>query len=360
VSGKPTRVEVKVASPKEVAARTAEELLNKRDYDGAVRALEKLYELTHDPAVLFKIGGVYQEKGDLASARTYLGRYLTEEKDEAGRARGKAALEAVLDRIPGRVVVSTDPKGAVVEIDGVKVGNAPLTKELKRGPHEVKVHLEGYEPASTIVPLTPGEEAKAALVLRPVKAAQAKPPATPRAPAPAPAKEAAQAGQPQVAQSQTAQVQTAQTQGAQVPPQSPATRPAVEAPQGPRPAAKETMVKPATRFGWHFVALGAGAALLVTGGVMTGLASRDRDKVSSAHTEEGVVAMSKAEAESLASSADTKDKASYVLYGLGAAAVVTGAVLWVLDARSSPSSIKTMPALAVTSDGMVFGACGRF
>ncbi len=77
--------------------------------------------------------------------------------------------------------------------------------------------------------------------------------------------------------------------------------------------------------------------MLAGGGVMTALAARDRSKVTGAATapDGTVTGIRHPSASSYADSARTKDTVSYVLYGVGGAAVVGGVLWWVLGGDST-------------------------
>ncbi|MBI5495234.1 MAG: PEGA domain-containing protein [Deltaproteobacteria bacterium] len=84
---------------------------------------------------------------------------------------------------PTRLVVVTDPPGALVSVDGKAVGPAPYSvNDLAQGPHSVAVQLQGYQPQSTKVDLKIGEASEVRLTLQSNKPAP--PPAATPAPAP--------------------------------------------------------------------------------------------------------------------------------------------------------------------------------
>ena len=70
-----------------------------------------------------------------------LSELATRVADQAARMRSK--LEA-LDERPAILVISSEPPGASVEIDGEQVGEAPLERSLVAGPHRVVVRRRGY------------------------------------------------------------------------------------------------------------------------------------------------------------------------------------------------------------------------
>ena len=294
----------------ELLAKAAEELAREGDYGGAAKLFEKAHELTGEPILLHNIGRMYDKKGDLGAARQYYELFLQKATDPADLELGKKRLEQVLDRIPGRVWVETDPMGARVVVDDKDVGQAPVGPlELRRGLHRVSASLPGREVAQKDVTVEPGGEMRVRLALTPLA-----PPAPPRA---------------------------------ETGPKKPAAQPQAVARVGPAPR---------SRFApWQWVAMGAGAAGIVCGGVLTYLAGRDRDQVTGADRKGGVVVgMSQPDAVSLADAADKKDKASYALYAIGGAAVVTGVVLWVLDATGKGNGVAVYPMAGPSGEGVAF------
>lgn len=305
-------------------ADSAGALAKDGDFDGAIRLYQKAYDLAREPVLLYNVGRMYDKLGDLAKAREVYERYLAEEKEPEGLARGRERLEAVLDRIPGRLQVTTEPVGAAVEIDGRPVGSGPTGPlELGRGVHAVWVKLEGHAAAARSVEMQAGESSFLHVRLEPV-------------PVPLPV------AAPAVVEGGPAD--------APVRPGSPVGT----------VAASGTV----SRSPWPWVSIGIGAASLVTGGVMTGLAYRERSQVTGAGQTEGyVTGITQAEALAHRETAGTYDKASYALYAVGGAAVVTGVVLWFVLPPKAQQSLARAPAfltLAPVSGGGVVGATGRF
>jgi len=62
--------------------------------------------------------------------------------------------------------VESNPPGAVVEIDGKKVGVTPYTEKLKPGLHFVRLFHEGYFPAGSVIEVTEGEENRVRIPLK--------------------------------------------------------------------------------------------------------------------------------------------------------------------------------------------------
>jgi len=95
-----------------------------------------------------------------------------------------------------------------------------------------------------------------------------------------------------------------------------------------------------------YVVMGGGVLVGLAGGLMEGLASNDYkkydDQVSAcnAMTVGNQGCAQSSSLKSLRDSGDSKKELGYVLYGVGAAAVVTGAVLWIIN---RPESYEVRP-----------------
>jgi len=68
-----------------------------------------------------------------------------------------ARLALVLDRLPGRIAVTSAPAGGVVTLDGLDVGEAPVALERAPGLHHVRVRQRGYVPYDVDVSVRAGE-----------------------------------------------------------------------------------------------------------------------------------------------------------------------------------------------------------
>jgi hypothetical protein len=360
--------------------------------------------------LLYNVARLHDRAGDLVRAREHYERYLREEKDLGGLARGRAKLDALLARVPGSLEVTTEPTGAEVEVDGIAVGRSPaVVAEAKRGIHDVVARLPGYRPASARVPVEPGARAALALALSPAtvpltvacdcpgarveldgRAIGMGPLDLPVDVAPGThtvtvvpfvgdglvqSVEVPIGGPARVDIRLRIDDAVALAGGAPaslVAPLEPPTVPPPapeEPPPGPdpipEPVPAPAVAKAAWRASpWQWVAIGTGAASIVAGGVLTALAARDRDRITGAPTENGISTMTRTEALSIRRSAETKDKASYALYAVGGAAVATGIVLWIVDATrpgAGAAAQATMPVVSATQDsGWAVGATGRF
>jgi hypothetical protein len=135
------------------------------------------------------------ELGRFRDAAEHLDFFLRETRDLPGAdAWGRASVEQAYSRARERaatLVVSADPPGAEVLVDGSPVGNAPIAAPIfvEPGRHLVEVKLAGYVPTSNGYDLLAGTESRVSAHLTPAAApvrvsVVAPPPPPPRAPAP--------------------------------------------------------------------------------------------------------------------------------------------------------------------------------
>jgi len=118
-----------------------------------------------------------------------------------------------------------------------------------------------------------------------------------------------------------------------------------QAPAVPRSAGAEvsTAATPATPervsySPWHYVALGAGAALCGGGAVALVLGMKDQDEVAALNRRaKAGEPITRPQIEDAQDKADAKKLIGYVLAGVGAASLITGGVLLVLELTSKPA-----------------------
>jgi len=110
------------------------------------------------------------------------------------------------------------------------------------------------------------------------------------------------------------------------------------------PNARVSSARPAAPAGarsslWTWVALGAGTALMVGGGILVALGQADHDEVLDKEgygDTEAVLDITRAEATDLDNSGNAKKIAGFVLLGVGGVAVATAAALFVMDTMGGP------------------------
>jgi len=79
---------------------------------------------------------------------------VVEQLERQAAALGESLLR--LDRSPATLAVQSQPAGADVWLDGVRVGRAPMELRVPSGVHRVEVRLEGREARARSFTATPG------------------------------------------------------------------------------------------------------------------------------------------------------------------------------------------------------------
>jgi hypothetical protein len=125
------------------------QLFDDGDTAGALAEFKRTYELVPNPVVLFNIGLVYAAMGRPVSAVDALEKVMqTPDKISADqRERATRTLNDQRQRI-GRLMVTTTPEGARIDIDNVESSRTPLTGPIRisEGAHIIGAVAEGYAP----------------------------------------------------------------------------------------------------------------------------------------------------------------------------------------------------------------------
>lgn len=350
--------------------------------DEAIRLFEEAYRLDPDPVYLRNMGRAYEKKGELFKAKELYQKSLEQEKDPEQRAKTQAYLEALLERLPGRLVFDVNPRGAVVKVDGKEVETSkPL--ELRRGSHLIEAEMPGYGKYSDRVEVLGGVEHTISIILKPmpgklriecgVEGAKVLVDGTPVGTTPLPKALELPQGRHVVDVTKegferwqnVVEIKPGKEEGVgvnlvpknvSVPP-----KPGEPIGGGTPTVPKKVEVKKSP---WPWALLGGGALFIVTGGVMTGLAKSEAGKVETTNVPGlgDVVTIPQSEAESHRDKAKTYEKVSYAMYGLGGAAIVTSVVLFLVKPGSNPKTESPNIVLTpVAYDGQATMAVqGRF
>lgn len=121
-------------------------------YKDAVDLFLAANRLVPSPALSFNTAKAYEKLGDVANALSFYRDYLRRAPDAPDR----ADIEKRVKRLEGRlrdkgvqqVTVISEPAGATVVLNGEPVGVTPWTGEITPGEHALSVKLEGYVEAT--------------------------------------------------------------------------------------------------------------------------------------------------------------------------------------------------------------------
>lgn len=178
------------------AYKEGEAAFGKGDFKAAEAGFAKAFATVPSPHALYWLAMAIDKQGDRPKdALAALEKYLADpgfEKLGADKVAGAKARRAELAASPGEVVITTDPPGAMVSIDGqAQPGETPLVLKLPGGEHTILVTYEGYEKQEYSVQVLPFGSIESKVRLKAMEAPPAPAPApAPVAPAPAPAEPA--------------------------------------------------------------------------------------------------------------------------------------------------------------------------
>jgi hypothetical protein len=271
----------------------------------AIDKLSRAEKIHHAPIVLGRLGECQIAEGKIVDGTEALRRLLREPLPPnptpalvRARERAQAALDQAKPKIAGlSISIKGAGEGVVVTVDGQVVPALLLEHDRPTDPgqHVVEAAAPGYLKATQQVSVGPGEKQAVTLELRP----------DPNAPKPASPAEPA-------------------SPGAQ-PPASQATQPPVgAAPPAHRAAPNRTAA---------YVTWGVGAAALVAGSILGGVALRDKNDLESVCPNDKCPESRRSQLDA----AKTEGTVSTILFGVAGAGLVLGTVFYV-TARPSSSA----------------------
>jgi len=132
--------------------RVGVEAYAEQRYDDAIQAFLSADALHPTPETTFNIAKAYEARDDLSHALSYYREYLRRAPRALDRKAVSARAESLAKRLAQRgiqqVTFSANPKGATVLLDAEPVGTAPITLDIRPGPHRVEFRKPGHASAS--------------------------------------------------------------------------------------------------------------------------------------------------------------------------------------------------------------------
>jgi hypothetical protein len=156
----------------------------------ALGRFQSAYAAYPSPKLWFNIGQAQRDLGRHVEAMEAFERFLSEAKDAPVGTLGEAHRSVSELRLKlGRITISCPTRGALVSIDGTRVGTTPMPAPmwLAPGTHQIGVGRYDLAPAVQRIVVVPGREATITFQLH---VAEAKPSVvvpTPSSPPPSPA-----------------------------------------------------------------------------------------------------------------------------------------------------------------------------
>jgi tetratricopeptide (TPR) repeat protein len=131
------------------------------DHASALLEFERAYELHPTYRLLYNLGQVAHEQKDYVAAQRYFADYLEQAGDEIPLER-RRAVQRDLRRLKGRIgmlQLRVNRTGAVVFIDGHRIGRTPLDGPLSvsAGRRNVRVEHTGHVPVDRIIDVVGAE-----------------------------------------------------------------------------------------------------------------------------------------------------------------------------------------------------------
>jgi hypothetical protein len=147
----------------------AVELAEKHAYGEALVEFQRAQELSPNLETLYNIGQAYLELGRAVDAVDTLTRYLADGREQISPER-RSLVEAMIKEqsaLIGEVVLSVEPAGALVSVDGRELGKSPLSGSVRVGigEHRVAASLQGYRSVDRSIRVGGGERRELALAL---------------------------------------------------------------------------------------------------------------------------------------------------------------------------------------------------
>ena len=153
----------------------------------AITHFEETNRLVPNPALAYNIALAYDSIGEVPSALRYYRDYLRALPNAEDRAEVIASIRRLEKRLAEwgvqQITVTVKPPGAIVSVDGTRVGEAPWTGEITPGEHHLEATAPGHAPASLDVTLMGNRAMDVKFELQAVSGQPAAPDATEPAPA---------------------------------------------------------------------------------------------------------------------------------------------------------------------------------
>jgi tetratricopeptide (TPR) repeat protein len=138
------------------------------NYAQAKAAFEQAYAAVPNPVVLVSSAECDVRLGNLEGAHSVLQQYLALRPDAPDRADVQQKI-ADLEATPAHLLLSSEPAGAKITIDGKDTGKVtPADVEVMRGDHAVGLSLDGYTPSDEGVTARIGARHELAVKLQPL------------------------------------------------------------------------------------------------------------------------------------------------------------------------------------------------
>ncbi len=159
------------------------------EFESALAEYQSAYELVASPKLFFPIAQIEERLGLDLEALNHYQKVLDESDSLPDELR--AEIEGAIDGMKQRLAMLTfvvEPEGAMIEVDGVELGEAPLANALPFIPGELAISVtkEGYKPYEEAGEYDAGESTVEIFLEKKITAVTVRPPPPPPEPKPKP------------------------------------------------------------------------------------------------------------------------------------------------------------------------------
>lgn len=153
------------------AYESAKLLFDDGDHAGALTKFKRAYDLSNDPRLLWNMAVCEKELRHYSRSAGLVSRYLNEGAKLISDQQRRSATDTqtALRAFYSAVNLSRAPDGATVLVDGVAVGQIPLTAPLllDLGLRQLRVELAGYSPFEVSIDVPGSNHLEVRVVLTP-------------------------------------------------------------------------------------------------------------------------------------------------------------------------------------------------
>lgn len=138
-------------------------------YREAISEFEAAYRAKPHPSLFYNLAKTHEKLGELPGALADYDRYLQQLPDAPDRGEVEASVARIESRLSDKgrqaLLITTEPAGATVSVDGQERGHTPFAGEVAHGAHTVEVALLGFKPVRKEVLAQPGASLRLTLTL---------------------------------------------------------------------------------------------------------------------------------------------------------------------------------------------------
>jgi hypothetical protein len=161
-----------ILSPGEMVEK-AKKYFDGKEYEKAIEILKKAYDQKPAPRILYNIARAYEELGDLKNAILYFDFFAAKAEKEAEKNSALYKIQELREKLRGTLVLDAEAEGAEVYIDGKIIGKTPVNPvKLDPGTHEIVLVHPEYEKQAFQMQILEGKETKKNIKMTKIQAAE--------------------------------------------------------------------------------------------------------------------------------------------------------------------------------------------